>query len=180
MLPCSWNVALIRWILSVKSKSVKNTDLENSGCIQSASAVFFQQKVAINNMKEECGVKIIMYPEIAGWLDSVLSRNISEDVTAFGFNLYEDEGDQWSMELVGTSRFDAEDEDWCCDEITDFGTREDPFTWEQKAEWEEILAEIILYLRDYLKSGRYAHVLKDRMGVGVGFVDGNVEIVYRK
>lgn len=23
------------------------------------------------------------------------------------------------MELVGTNRFDIEDEDWCCDEITD-------------------------------------------------------------
>lgn len=121
-----------------------------------------------------------MYAKISGWLDSILIQEISEDVAAFGFNLYEDETDQWSMELVGTKRFDVEDEDWCCDEITDFGTREDPFTWEQKAEWDEILAEIISYLKEYMKSGKYADVLKGRMGVGVGFVDGNIEIIYKK
>ena len=121
-----------------------------------------------------------MYCKLADWLDNILSRDISEDVVAFGFNLYEDEDDQWSVELVGTSRFDVEDEDWCCDEITDFGTREEPFTWEQKATWDEILAEIVSYLKEYLENGKYADVLKDRIGVGVGFVDGNIEILYTR
>lgn len=121
-----------------------------------------------------------MYSKIADWLDQILGQDISEEVIAFGFNLYEDEDDLWSMELVGTGSFDAEDEDWCCDEVTDFGTREEPFTWERKADWDEILAEIVSCLKEYLEKGRYAGVLKDRMGVGVGFVDGDIEILYAK
>lgn len=99
---------------------------------------------------------------------------------AFCFNLYEDEDDQWSVELVGTSRFDVEDEDWCCDETADFGTRERPFVWKQKASWNEILAESVSYIKEYLKNGRFADVLKERLGVGIGFVDGDVEILYTK
>lgn len=119
-----------------------------------------------------------MYSRMSDWLDNVLDQNIPEDVAAFGFNLYEDEEGQWSLELVGTSRFDAEDGDWCCDEITDLGTREEPFTWEQKASWDEILAEAVSHLKGYLKSGKYADVLKGRKGVGVGFADGDLEILY--
>lgn len=71
------------------------------------------------------------------------------------------------MELVGTSRFDVGDEDWCCDEIADFGTRERPFVWKQKASWNEILAESVSYMKEYLKNGRFADVLKERSGLGL-------------
>lgn len=36
---------------------------------------------------------------------------------AVNFNLYENGNNQWSMELVGTSNFDAEYSDWACDEV---------------------------------------------------------------
>ena len=35
-------------------------------------------------------------------------------------------------------------------------------------------------LKLYLKNGKYAEVLKSQAGVGVGFVDGNIEIIYSK
>lgn len=121
-----------------------------------------------------------MYHQIANWLDNVLSQCIPEDVIAFGFNLYDDEDNRWSMELVGTNSFDRGDADWCCDEATDFGTREKPFTWEENAAWDNILEKITLCLKEYLENGKYADVLKDKNGIGVGFVDGDLEIIYTK
>ena len=35
-------------------------------------------------------------------------------------------------------------------------------------------------LNRYLKRGKYADLLKSKIGVGVGFVDGNIEILYKK
>ena len=118
--------------------------------------------------------------KLSNWLDSILKESIPENVIAFGFNLYEDEDNHWSIELVGTNRFDIEDEDWCCDEITDFGTRENSFTWKQDTTWNKILEDVISYLKEYLNIGKYANVLKDKMGIGVGFVDGDLEIIYHQ
>ncbi len=126
----------------------------------------------------------MMFDEISEWLDDVLEdvseTGIPTEVISFGFNLYDDGDDNWSMELIGTSEFDADDEDWLCHEVTDFDTREDPFQWCQKATWEEILNDITRFLKRYLKSGKYADILKAKSGVGVGFVDGDVKILHSK
>lgn len=121
-----------------------------------------------------------MFDEMTKWLDSALNQEIPDEVAAFCFNLYEDGGSKWSMEIIGTGRFGVNDEDWGCDEVTDFGTRENCFTWEEAKTWDEILVEIIVILKDYLENGTYANVLKERKGVGVGFVDGIIQIIYQK
>lgn len=125
-----------------------------------------------------------MFDEVSEWLDDVL-KDISEtgipnEVVAFGFNLYDDGDYDWSMELIGASEFDMDDEDWLCNEVTDFDTRDDPFRWSKKAEWEEILNDITDILKEYLKNGKRANVLKAKSGIGVGFVDGDLEILYAK
>ena len=51
------------------------------------------------------------------WLDSVLRNDIPSDVVALCFNIYENENKVWSVEVVGTSSFD-ENDDWVGDEIT--------------------------------------------------------------
>ncbi len=58
-----------------------------------------------------------------------MQTGISNEVIAFGFNLYDDGDFHWSMELIGTSEFDVDDEDWLCNEVTDFDTRDGPFQW---------------------------------------------------
>lgn len=121
-----------------------------------------------------------MLAKVTTWLDEVLEQSILEEVVAFCFNLYEDGGSRWSMELVGTASFDEEDMDWACDEVTDFGTREVPFTWEKDAQWNEVLDEVLEVLKTYLENGTYAEVLKGKAGVGAGFVDGDIEIIYLK
>lgn len=119
-----------------------------------------------------------MYQKIAVWLDSILNQEIPEPVVAFCFNLYEDGENQWSLELVGTESFDEEGEDWACDEVTDFGSRENNIIWNSSSECDEVLEEIVTDVKRYLENGKYADVLKAKKGVGVGFVDGDIEIVY--
>lgn len=121
-----------------------------------------------------------MFQIISDWLDNVPLQEIPAEVAAFGFNLYEDADDYWSVELVGTDRFDPEDEDWMCFEVTDFGTRESCCTWHEAATWMEIQKEVIAVLTEYLERGKYADVLKSKTAVGVGFVDGDVEIIWQK
>ena len=118
------------------------------------------------------------YHSAAKWLDNVLTQDIPEDAAAFCFNLYDDGDSKWSMELVGTQRFDADDTDWPCDEVTDFGTREKPFVWSKTADWDTVLNEVISVLTDYLENGKHADVLKSGNGVGVGFTDGDLTILY--
>ena len=73
-----------------------------------------------------------MYKKIEEWINNVLEQKIPSETVAFCFNLYEDEDDTWSMELVGTERFDIDDSDWACDEVTDFDTRDEPLSWKKK------------------------------------------------
>lgn len=121
-----------------------------------------------------------MYKKIETWLNNVLGQKIPSEVKAFCFNLYEDGNEGWSIELVGTETFDPDDEDWACDEITDFGTREEPLSWNEEADWNEVLSDVASILKQYLENGLYADVLKSCTGVAVGFVDGNLEILYSK
>lgn len=122
----------------------------------------------------------MVYNRVSEWLDVVLETDIPAEVVAFGFNLYEDINHDWSMELIGTSKFDVDDEDWLCNEVTDLDTRENPLQWHRETGCEEILNDIVSALKEYLKNGKYADILKAKSGVGVGFVDGNIEILHVK
>lgn len=119
-----------------------------------------------------------MYNEIERWIDNILSKELPSEIRALNFNLYEEENDLWSMELVGTSSFDLIDEDWACDEI--FDTREVPIRWEQIAPWEEVLEEMSGLINQYLEKGKYAEKIKAYQGVGIGFVDGDLKLLYIK
>jgi hypothetical protein len=39
---------------------------------------------------------------------------------------------------------------------------------------------MIIYLKQYLESGIYSNILKAHDGLGVGFADGDIEILYAK
>ena len=106
------------------------------------------------------------------------SSALPENTKAFNFNLYEDGDNWWSIELVATDRFDVLDQDWACDEIADFGTRDNPFGWEEEARWGDIQEEINTALKKYLEDGEFADILKSYEAVGCGFIDGNIYILH--
>ena len=124
------------------------------------------------NKKRESGLS---YKTLGTWLDDVMQITIPDDVVAFCFNLYEDTNKTWTLELIGASSFDTNDSDWACDEV--FTTRDNPLTWHDDKEWQEVLMETIKILKDYLKKGKYGRALKERQGLAVGFVNGDLTLL---
>ena len=117
-----------------------------------------------------------MYNEFEAWLDAALEADLPEDIAAFNFNLYEDGDNLWSIELIGAPSFDPEDPDWACDEI--FTNREDPLSWSAEVDWQDIQETMTQYVEKYLIEGAGASILKNSEAVGIGFVDGDITIVY--
>lgn len=112
------------------------------------------------------------------WLDEVLDVDFPDGIAGIAFNLYDDGDDMWSIEAVGAGTFDEMDDDWACDEVTTFDTRDEPFSWEESCEWEDILEQAVEALCSYLEKGKFADKLKAYKGVGVGFVDGDITVIY--
>ena len=55
--------------------------------------------------------------QFEGWLDKALSVTLPDGIEAFCFNIYEDGGNTFSIELIGTGSFDKGNSDWACDEV---------------------------------------------------------------
>ena len=135
------------------------------------SILVYVKQYCRNNEKNNFGLP---YSNFEEWLDGILSNEneMSDEIVAFCFNLYEDADDYWSVELVGSASFDKDDDDWPCDEV--FSTREYPLTWKNKTTLEECLHTIEFHLSEYLQNGKYSKILLSKQGVGYGFVDGDL------
>ena len=116
--------------------------------------------------------------EFFNWLDEVLNKQLPNDIKAINFNLYEDEDNKWSVELVGTSVFDENNSDWACCEV--YTTRNNPYVLIKESDWKAIETLFISYLNQYLDTGKYSNVLKKYSAVGIGFVDGDLHIVFKQ
>lgn len=116
----------------------------------------------------------------SNWLNKILEQNIPKEVKAFNFNLYEGADNTYHIQLIGSNEFDEIDEDWACNET--YTTGEDICCIARTkdiAKWEQGLNYIIKLVKQYLVQGENASILKKVFAVGVGFVDGNITIVYR-
>lgn len=111
------------------------------------------------------------------WLNEQMPKYNLDGVIAFNFNLYEDDGKKWSVELVGTNAFSENDSDWACCEV--FATRDNPFTIEHSGDFKEVLSVFKNCVVKYLECGKYREQLKYKAGVGIGFVDGDLEIIFK-
>jgi hypothetical protein rflaF_18846 len=129
-------------------------------------------------------IQMEIYEEFALWLDDLLENNdMPEKTAAFCFNLYEesDEDCIYAIQLIAADRFDEEDNDWPCDEI--WSSEEDIFcidiSDEEEKDWkgaQERFKEMAVH---YLEVGKYRNVLIQAKAVGMGFVDGELEIISR-
>lgn len=114
------------------------------------------------------------------WVDRLLIEFGATPVVAYNFNLYEYE-DEFAIQLVGTGSFDRIDEDWACDEI--FSSGEDLFYLPHTVvgdQWQAGLEMANSLVKNYLQHGKHAALMKATRGVGVGFVNGNLDLVYIK
>ena len=108
------------------------------------------------------------------WLDLILKNELNSEIKAINFNLYEDTDNKWSVELVGTFSFDKDNDDWACDEV--FTTRDQPFVIECESDWKLVETFFIGLVNEYLSSGK----LKEYQAIGIGFVDGDLQILYAR
>lgn len=122
---------------------------------------------------------MLYYEEFSKWLEGNLEQ-LPSDVVAVNFNLYEGADQTYDIQLIGTDAFDEEDEEWACEEI--FTTGENIFLLPRTNDienWEEGLSFIIKMVAKYLDNGKYANILKGLQAVGIGFVDGDIELLYQ-
>ena len=117
------------------------------------------------------------YSGFEKWLDEQIPKYSLDGIIAFNFNLYEDDNNKWSVELVGTSDFSESNSDWGCCEV--FATRNNHFSIEHSGNFNEVLSVFKNCAVKYLVCGKYREQLKCKAGVGIGFVDGDLEIIFK-
>lgn len=124
-----------------------------------------------------------IYEAFSEWLDSQLENDMPENTKAYNFNLYEEsiEDHIYGIQIVATDRFDENDDEWACDEVWTSG--EDIFcidTSDEDDTGPQFALELITGLvREYLEDGQNADKLKSSIAVGIGFVDGDLDIIYK-
>ncbi len=119
-----------------------------------------------------------MYENFENWLNDALTADIPDTAISLCFNIYEDGDNLWSVELVACDAFDPKDNDWASEEV--FAGRETPFEWEEETEWENVLENVLDWVKKYLDEGKHSKELKEYRGIGAGFVDGDVHILHIK
>ncbi|MDM3870150.1 hypothetical protein QSV34_02145 [Porticoccus sp. W117] len=114
--------------------------------------------------------------DFAGWIDSQLDEALPDHIIAFNINIYES---PFNIELVGSSEFDPDDEDWACNE--DWVPKNRSISVSNAiygSSWEEAHNNILAMAKQYfLSSSKNTHKLKAAKAFAVGFVDGNLSYV---
>ena len=117
----------------------------------------------------------------SNWLNKTLEQKLPNGIIAFNFNLYEGAKETYDIQLIGSNEFDEDDSDWVC---TDYFTTGEDICYIPRTEdikpWEKGLDYITSMVNKYLDEGKNANILKGVSAIGIGFVDGDIDIIYRK
>ena len=119
---------------------------------------------------------MILYSDFEKWLDSIFTSKLDSTVIALNFNIYET-ANSYDIELIGSDEFDEEDEDWACNTVFSSNTM---FEIENNtfSNWESALEFISRLIKEYLNKGNNSNYIKSFKGIGVGFIDGDIDILY--
>ncbi len=115
--------------------------------------------------------------DVAKWTDNILKSQSLKNIVGLCFILRELGGHHYSLEIIGTSDFNSTDSSWRYNEITDFGTKENPLLFYSDKWWNPILWDFEAILVEYAE-GYGADKLKTRRGVALGFDDGDLRCLY--
>ena len=110
------------------------------------------------------------------WIDASLAQAKNPNELGFNFNLREPYG----VEIIGSNVFDEKDPDWPCEETFVPKQRDMNIPNEVcSGTWEECLALMKGLILEYMASKRSgSKILMKSKGVGVCFVDGDMELLY--
>lgn len=110
------------------------------------------------------------------WIDGQLNEEIPGHIVAFNINIYES---PFNIELIGSSEFDLDDEDWACNE--DWIPRNRSISVSTAIfgnSWEEAQGNILEMAKQYFQSNyKNSYKLKAAKAFAVGFVDGDLSYV---
>ena len=126
-----------------------------------------------------------MLPLISG--ETELTMNFEAWVTphlkngkgyiAYNFNLYELDEDYFGAELVASTAYDPDDDDWACETV--FSSGDELFEY-NSANWETALKEFLSLVSAMIEKDGIS-IFGDKVEfVTAGFIDGALEVVYTK
>lgn len=112
------------------------------------------------------------------WLDLILSSISTEGIRAYNFNIYENEIEgMFDIQLVGALEYSDSNDDWACNTV--YSSGENLFSITAN-DWERGLTVCVELVDEYLKYGKFAALLKCSYAVTAGFVDGDLEVIFKK
>lgn len=121
------------------------------------------------------------YLKFENWLNHLLEMNLPSGIVAFNFNLYEGSENTYDIQLIGADEFDEDDEDWAC---TDYYTSEEDICYIERSneikDWQVGLEYIANIVQKYMQEGKHRDRLINVEALSIGFVDGDLKILYRK
>lgn len=124
----------------------------------------------------------MLFAEIfSDWLDRALPASLPSGVRAFSFNLTNVYEKEYAIEVIGASSFDAANPDWACDETWQPVPRQIEIpSGALGMEWEDVQDSASKLVLEYLATGAKRNVLQSSEAVGIGFVDGDLHLLWRK
>lgn len=130
------------------------------------------RKIILCNISQE--VAPMSFKE---WLKTKLSSELSKDLIAYNFNLYENDTDvKYDVQLVGSMSYDVNDDDWACNIC--YSSGEDIFSFDS-VDWETALDDFITMAKEAV-NGDWKSVFGDMVEyVSAGFVDGDLVGIYK-
>lgn len=138
--------------------------------------------ILASKINVERQVTNMKFPEqFEDWLSKSMSQGIPAEVVSYSFNLFEYSSGNYGIEVIGASEFDPDNRDWACEEIWE----PDPRMLDIPAdfccsEWETCLRDVRSLLLSVLEKPTPAVArLKNSQGIGIGFVDGDMEIIWQ-
>lgn len=135
-------------------------------------------------MQDQLELSMSFSEEFNSWIGSALASEVPKTVVAYSFNLFElAPGEaKYGLELIGSDEFDMDNSDWACNEVWVANPRSFsiPRAFANGA-WEECLDDIRELVTNTLsKSSATATKLKKARAVAIGFVDGDLELIWKR
>jgi hypothetical protein len=122
--------------------------------------------------------------EFENWLASAFAVDVPDTVVAYSFNIFEiDSSDaKYGIELIGASEFDADNMDWACDEawVPNPRALSIPLAF-ANGDWKACLVSAKqLVHRSLGSASRASTKIMTAEAVAIGFVDGDLELIWQR